>query len=113
MDRRRSAQVWLTISVGCASSAVGSLAGTKGCRAGKNSPPRVPFFARALGVRLGVDTERQLERKIGRGEVGVGGHPNSARIWLFSSGLQLTADGFDLRNNDYILDTLIFSHWKG
>jgi hypothetical protein len=59
-----------------------------------------------------VDTERQLERKIGRGEIGVGGHSNSGRVWSFTHGLQLAADGFDLRDNDYILDTLIFSHWK-
>jgi hypothetical protein len=64
-------------------------------------------------VRLGVDTERQLERKIGRGEISIGGHSNSGRVWSFPSGLNLMADGFDLRDNDYILDTLVFSDWNG
>jgi len=113
MRRKPSAAVWRWIGVCCALSAVGNRTRATTCGASSSAPPSVPPFARALRVRLGIDTERQLERKIGRGEVCTGGHSNSGRVWWFSNGLQLAADGFDLRKNQYILDTLVFSRWSG
>ena len=75
-----------------------------------------PSFACILGVRLGRDTEADLERRIGKGVVCTGGHSNSGRGWSFHrarGGLGLYTDGFDLRNDRYILDTVRLSDWRG
>src|SRR5258706_5277751 len=72
-----------------------------------------PVFAKVLDVKLGEDAECKLERRIGKGHETIGGHCNSGREWSFHNGLQLRADGFDLNHDGYILDTLIFSKWRG
>ena len=41
----------------------------------------VPGFAHIAGVRVGVDTLRSLERKLGPGQIVTGGHPGGARQW--------------------------------
>jgi hypothetical protein len=77
------------------------------------SSPVPPSFVRVLNVRMGVTAERELERRLGDAEVTIGGHSNSGRGWYFHNGLQLRSDGFDLGNEGYILDTLVFSGWRG
>ncbi len=77
------------------------------------SSPVYPSFMRALNVRLGVTAERDLERRLGDAEVTIGGHSNSGRVWYFHNGLQLRSDGFDRGKEGYILDTLVFSEWRG
>ncbi len=79
----------------------------------RTSAPVLPDFVRVLHIRLGVDTERRLERKIGKGEVTLGGHSNSGREWFFSNGLVLYADAFERIGNKYFLDTLHFFAWRG
>jgi len=75
----------------------------------------IPDYARMLGLDLGFDTQDKLELKIGAGKIAKGGHSNSGRKWDFTSnGLSLFADGFDMDSGEqYILDTLVFSEWKG
>lgn len=112
--KRRTLLVWLLIS-----SALPALGTSKpmhhpGRSDREASSP--PSFARILGVRIGINTETDLERRLGKGEVCLGGHSNSGRYWRFPSsrgGLSLYSDGFDLRNNRYILDTVRLSDWRG
>ena len=74
----------------------------------------VPSFVRALGLKPGTSTERDLERRIGAGEVCVGGHSNSGRYWSFANGLALRADGFDRASDDSLfIDSLVFEDWNG
>ncbi|KAG8526081.1 uncharacterized protein KY384_000073 [Bacidia gigantensis] len=74
----------------------------------------VPAFVRALGMRPGISTERDLERQIGAGEVCVGGHSNSGRYWSFANGLDFKADGFDrAAGRSLFLDILVFEDWNG
>lgn len=75
--------------------------------------PHVPAFAKALKIRLGVDAERLLESKLGKGKATLGGHSNSGRVWVYRNGLELYSDAFDRIGNNLILDTLAFSGWKG
>jgi len=82
-------------------------------RRSTTSVPVSPEFVKVLHLRLGVDTEHRLENKIGKGEVTIGGHSNSGRVWLFRNGLKLLADGFEGDGGSYILDTLVFSEWRG
>jgi len=80
---------------------------------GRTSAPVLPDFVKVLHIRLGVDTERRLERRIGKGEVTLGGHSNSGREWWYSNGLALYADAFQRTGNQRVLDTLHFSEWRG
>ena len=75
----------------------------------------VPAFVNALGLKPGRSTERDLERKIGAGEVCIGGHSNSGREWFFRNGLVLYADGFDGdgRGDSLFIDSLVFKNWNG
>ena len=79
----------------------------------RNAPPHPPTFAQVLKVTLGVTAQRKLERMLGSADVTIGGHSNSGREWYFNNGLQLRSDGFDLGKDGYILDTLVFSQWRG
>jgi hypothetical protein len=56
----------------------------------------VPQIGRVFGLRIGLDTMEQLERRLGPGKAITGGHPHGARLWISSDRLWvICADGFD------------------
>lgn len=72
----------------------------------------VPVFAKFGGIALGRCTTPQLEQKIGKGKVRVGGHPNSGRFWEFKD-CRLASDGFDYVDDEIVIDFFSIGSWKG
>ena len=54
---------------------------SSGERSGLVRPGEVPRWARVLGIRVGVSTRNDIERRMGRGFALTGAHPQGARLW--------------------------------
>lgn len=75
-------------------------------------PKGAPGYARLLGVTIGWSATRNLEARIGRGRVQVGGHSDSGRYWHFRR-YDISSDAFERRGNKMILDLFMVDCGKG
>ena len=73
----------------------------------------IAWNARVLGVQIGTSYMDQLVRRLGRGTVELGTHPESAQEWKLSNGLVVWADASYSDGKGAILDTLDLSSWHG
>jgi hypothetical protein len=75
----------------------------------------IPRLAHFLGIIVGKDTTRTLERRYGRGRRHIGSHPHSAREWLNRNHeCVLDADGtaYSRDNSGYVIvDTACIMRW--
>jgi hypothetical protein len=75
---------------------------------------RIPQFARVLDLQIGADSIGKLQRRIGKGCIAIGYHPNSRRVWRSKeTGWNIHTDGFYYAEDDTpIVDSIRISHTK-
>ena len=67
----------------------------------------IPEIARLAGVKIGYSTQDDLAKQWGEGEVVIGGHPNSGRIWrVKGTSWVVRTDGFDYSQRGLVVDGL-------
>lgn len=70
----------------------------------------VPAIAQLLGVRVGVNGQKKLERVMGEGRHMIGGHPNSHEVWQTASPAgTIETEGFSLNEDGYVVESLSWS----
>ena len=76
--------------------------------------PRIsaPLYTKVLGISIGQSTSRELESKIGKGIVRVGGHSDSGRLWKFKE-CKIRTDSFERHGNRFLIDLFDVESWKG
>ena len=76
---------------------------------GHNTPSKtsIPQIARLGKVRIGYSTQEDLAKQWGEGKTGIGGHPNSGRVWrVKGTRWSLTTDGFEYSKRGLVVDQL-------
>src|SRR5262249_50880124 len=85
----------------------GNLSGAQRRPVGRTS---VPTIAGLLGVRVGYNGQKALERKLGPGRRSVGGHPNSRQMWRTRAPMgEIETEGFNLNREGYVIESLTWS----
>jgi len=67
----------------------------------------IPKIAKIAGIRVGYSSMEELETRLGKGEVAVGGHPNGARLWrVKATSWVIYADAFEYSERGAVVDGL-------
>lgn len=70
----------------------------------KTSIPKIAAFA---WIKVGYSTMEELEGRLGKGKVEVGGHPNGARLWrVKGTSWVIETDYFDFSERGAVVDSL-------
>ena len=75
----------------------------------KTAPARtlIPKIARMFGVQVGLNGQAALERMLGPGNRGTGGHSNSREAWRTRSPQgTVDTDGFSTNDEGYVIEDL-------
>jgi hypothetical protein len=65
----------------------------------------IPKIANFAGVKIGYSSMDEVERQLGKGKVGVGGHPNGARLWrVKGTSWVIYADAFNYSERGAVVD---------
>ena len=75
--------------------------------AGQSKGPRafIPQIANTAGIKVGYSSMAELERKLGKGRVTIGGHPNGARLWrVKGTSWVIYADAFEYSRRGAVVD---------
>lgn len=66
----------------------------------------IPSIANIAGVKIGYSSMEELEKRLGKGKVMVGGHPNGARLWRVKGTLWVVyADAFEYSKQGIVVDS--------
>jgi hypothetical protein len=77
--------------------------------AGENKGPRtfIPNIARIAGIKVGYSSMEELEGRLGKGKVAIGGHSNGARLWrVKGTSWLIYADAFEYSERGAVVDSL-------
>lgn len=77
-----------------------------------SAPPKtvIPKIAQMLGVRVGFNGQKALERVLGKGERWVGGHPNGQEGWKTKTPKGwIRCDGFSFCKEGEVIEDLEWS----
>jgi len=72
---------------------------------GRHSSVSIPSIANIAGVKVGYSSMEELEKRLGKGKVMIGGHPNGARLWrVKKTSWVIYADAFEYSPRGAVLD---------
>jgi hypothetical protein len=72
----------------------------------KKPKTSIPKIANIAGIKVGYSSMEELEARLGKGKVMVGGHPNGARLWrVKGTSWVIHADAFDYSERGVVLDS--------
>jgi hypothetical protein len=65
----------------------------------------IPKIADIVGIKVGYSSMQELEGRLGKGKIAVGGHPNGARVWrVKGTSWVIYADAFEYSQRGAVLD---------
>jgi hypothetical protein len=77
--------------------------------AGQSQQPKtsIPRIANIAGIKVGYSSMAELERRLGKGRVTIGGHSNGARVWrVKETSWVIYADAFEYSERGAVVDRL-------
>ena len=77
--------------------------------AAENDIPKtsIPKIANIAGIKVGYSSMEELEARLGKGKVAVGGHSDGARLWrVKGTSWVIYADAFEYSERGMVLDSL-------
>ena len=77
--------------------------------AAENDIPKtsIPKIANIAGIKVGYSSMEELEARLGKGKVAVGGHSDGARLWrVKGTSWVIYADAFESSERGMVLDSL-------
>jgi hypothetical protein len=86
--------------------------GAHPANAAENKAPKtsIPKIASIAGIEVGYSSMEELEARLGKGKVAVGGHSNGARFWrVKGTAWVIYADAFEYSERGMVLDSLSLS----